>query len=125
MAKVPENLKYTQTHEWLKKENAVFFLGITDYAQEALGDVVFVELPEVGKTIKKGDAFAVVESVKAASDIYTPMDGKIIAVNTELNDHPDLINQNPYGAWLVQIEAQNEEDFALLLSSSDYAGSLD
>ncbi len=125
MAQFPSHLKYTQTHEWLEQESEdVFLLGITDFAQDSLGDVVFVELPELNRHVAKDEAFAVVESVKAASDIYAPIAGEIIAVNEDLNQAPEQINQNPYGAWLVKIKAALPDEVQTLLSSQDYSESV-
>lgn len=106
--KVPEHLKYTPDHEWIDADGLV---GITDYAQDALGDVVFVELPQVGQKIKAGDAFGVVESVKSVSDLYSPVDGTVLRVNEALATTPELINQDPYGAgWIVQLETEGTGD---------------
>lgn len=113
---VPENLKYTKDHEWVASDGKV---GITDYAQDALGDVVFVELPEVGLVVKPGDAFGVVESVKSVSDLYSPIAGKVVAVNQELTTRPELVNEDPYGqGWIVQLAADTEE--GALLTSEAY-----
>ncbi|MHB1426937.1 MAG: glycine cleavage system protein GcvH [Gemmataceae bacterium] len=98
-----QNVKYTPDHEWVSAEGLV---GITDYAQDALGDVVFVELPEVGQNLKAGDPFGVVESVKSVSDLYSPLNGTVVRVNAALTQTPELINQDPYGqGWIIQIEA--------------------
>ncbi|MCR4441155.1 MAG: glycine cleavage system protein GcvH [Peptococcaceae bacterium] len=98
-------LKYTREHEWIKVEGTKALVGITDYAQEALGDVVFVELPEVGKELEIGDVLGVVESVKAASDVYSPCRGKVTAVNEALFNNPELVNKDPYGdGWMVEME---------------------
>ncbi|MDA8195333.1 MAG: glycine cleavage system protein GcvH [Thermaerobacter sp.] len=98
---IPEDLQYTREHEWLGKDGRI---GITDYAQEALGDVVYVELPEVGRVLKPGDIFGVVESVKSASDLYSPTGGTVIRVNPALADHPELVNQDPYGSgWIMEL----------------------
>ncbi|MCL8209027.1 MAG: glycine cleavage system protein GcvH [Actinomycetia bacterium] len=97
----PEDRRYTPDHEWLLPDGTV---GITDYAQDALGDVVFVELPAVGRTVKSGEAFGVVESVKSVSDLFSPADGEVVAVNEALRDHPELVNQDPYGqGWIVRL----------------------
>src|SRR5688500_16542897 len=102
MANVPADLKYTKEHEWVRQEGDLYVIGITDYAQDSLGDVVYVELGEVGDSLTLGAAFGVVESVKAASDIYAPLSGEIAEVNTPLIDNPELLNSDPYGeAWLV------------------------
>ncbi len=125
MSNIPNNLKYTDTHEWLKADGNTFLLGITDHAQDALGDVVFVELPELGRKLAKNEAFAVVESVKAASDIYAPIAGEIVEVNETLNDNPAQINTNPYDAWLVRIKASDESELELLLTPEKYKGVAD
>lgn len=102
----PGNLRYTQKHEWALILKDAAIVGITDYAQKALGDVVFVQLPEIGTPIKKGEPFSVVESVKAASDIYAPLSGDVIEINRSLEDHPDYLNKSPYGdGWIVKIRA--------------------
>jgi len=114
-------LRYTEDHEWIRAEGDVAVVGITDYAQEQLGDVVYVELPEVGRTVKKGDEAAVVESVKAASEIYAPVSGTITARNEALTDNPELINTDPYGeGWLVEIEPSGEVDLDELLDALAY-----
>lgn len=105
MSQVPDTLRYTQTHEWLRQEaDGSITVGITDHAQAQLGDLVYVELPAVGKTLAAGDACAVVESVKAAADVYAPLAGTVLAVNDALNGAPELVNQDPYGAgWLMRV----------------------
>jgi glycine cleavage system H protein len=101
----PENLKYLATHEWISEDGGELTVGITDFAQDQLGDVVFVELPQVGSTVSVGDSIAVIESVKTASDIYAPANGEVTAVNEELDGSPDLINTSPYGeGWLFRIK---------------------
>src|SRR4051812_26946406 len=106
MSRFPADYKYSKDHEWAKVEGKTVTVGITDHAQSALGDVVFVELPAVGREVKKGDTFGVVESIKAVSDLYAPISGKVSAVNTTLPDDPALINREPHtGAWIVKIEA--------------------
>ena len=120
MSEVPDNLSYTSEHEWLSLgDDGNAKVGITDHAQDALSDVVFVELPEVGSSFSKGDSMAVAESVKAASDIYAPVSGKIVSVNTKLEESPELINESPYDfGWMVSIEPTGElED---LLDSDSY-----
>ncbi|MBO1436544.1 glycine cleavage system protein GcvH [Meiothermus sp. CFH 77666] len=116
----PSELKYTKSHEWVRLEGDVAVVGITDFAQDALGDVVFVELPQVGKVAEAGVAVAVVESVKTASDIYAPVAGEIIEVNAALGDKPELLNQSPYGeGWLFKMKV-NPADVEGLLSAADY-----
>jgi glycine cleavage system H protein len=116
----PSELKYTKTHEWVRLEGDVAVVGITDFAQDALGDVVFVDLPQTGRTVEAGAAVAVVESVKTASDIYAPLSGEIIEVNSALSDKPELINQSPYAeGWLFKMRV-NPSDVNGLLSAADY-----
>lgn len=120
MSEVPDNLSYTKEHEWLSlDDDGNVKVGITDHAQDALSDVVFVELPEVGSSFSKGDSMAIAESVKAASDIYAPVSGKIISVNNKLEESPELINESPYDfGWMATIEPTEElED---LLNSDSY-----
>jgi|TARA_B100000586_G_scaffold251453_1_gene210658 glycine cleavage system H protein len=120
MSEVPDNLSYTKEHEWLSLDDeGNVKVGITDHAQDSLSDVVFVELPEIGSSFSKGDSMAVAESVKAASDIYAPVSGKVVSVNTKLEESPELINESPYDfGWMVTIEPSGElED---LLDSESY-----
>jgi glycine cleavage system H protein len=115
---VPEELQYTKSHEWVRTEGDTATIGITDHAQDELGDVVFVELPEVGATFDAGDSFGTVESVKAVSDLYTPVGGEVVEVNEALNDSPEKINEDPYGdGWIVKLSVSDRGD---LLSASDY-----
>jgi glycine cleavage system H protein len=116
---VPEELQYTRSHEWVLTEGDTATIGITDHAQDELGDVVFVELPEVGATFDAGDSFGTVESVKAVSDLYTPVGGEVVEVNEALNDSPEKINEDPYGeGWIVKLNVSDEGSG--LLSASDY-----
>lgn len=121
MSNVPADLKYTEQHEWLKLEGDVATIGITDYAQAALGDLVFVELPANGKQVKQGDAFVVVESVKAASEVYAPISGEVVEVNEMLSKNPELINGACYeGGWICKIRASNKDELAKLLDAANY-----
>jgi glycine cleavage system H protein len=118
---VPNNCRYTKDHEWARAEGDVVVIGITDYAQDQLGDVVFLELPAVGKEFKKGDPVAVVESVKAASDIYTPISGKVVERNDGSVGSPELINQDPFGsAWLLKIAPSDIAELEALMSAEEY-----
>lgn len=123
MSNIPAELKYVKSHEWIRVEDdGSVTVGVTDYAQQQLGDVVFVELPEVDTEVGEGDDIAVVESVKAASDIYAPLPGKIVAVNDALVDAPEKVNEDPYGeAWFFRMELANADDLNELLSADDYA----
>ena len=116
-----EGLLYAESHEWLKVEGKHAYVGISDHAQHALGSVVFIELPKVGSSIKKGDTFGAVESVKAASDLYMPVTGKIIEVNSKLEVTPELLNDDPYGSWIIKIELSNASETSTLLTSAKYA----
>ncbi|MEN9465328.1 MAG: hypothetical protein RL217_1509 [Pseudomonadota bacterium] len=123
MSKIPADLKYVDSHEWIRQEaDGTVTIGITDFAQAQLGDVVFVELPEVGMSVSLGQEVAVVESVKAASDIYAPLSGKVIAINEELVDAPELVNEDPYGkAWFFKLELADKSQMDDLLDADAYA----
>ena len=115
---VPEELQYTKTHEWMRLEDDIATVGITEHAQDELGDVVFIELPEKGASFGAGDAFGTVESVKAVSDLYAPVGGEVVEVNEALNDAPEKINEEPYGdGWIIRLRVSEEAD---LLSAGDY-----
>jgi glycine cleavage system H protein len=115
---VPEELQYTRSHEWVRREGETATVGITDHAQDELGDVVFVELPEVGAAFDAGDSFGAVESVKAVSDLYAPVGGEVVEVNSALEDAPEKINEDPYGdGWILKLRASGEED---LLTAQEY-----
>jgi len=117
----PADLKYTKEHEWVRVEGNVVTFGITNHAQEALGDVVFVELPEVGQEIKAGETYGTVESVKAVSDLVAAVSGKVIEVNEEVADKPELLNSDPYGAgWLVKLEASDLSELEALMDVQQY-----
>ena len=117
MANIPADLKYTKSHEWLKSEDGLFTVGLTDFASTALGDIVFIQLPEVGDEVTAGESFAEVESVKAVSDVFSPASGKVVAVNEALLDAPEQVNQDPYGAWLIKVEGSDTEE---LLDAAGY-----
>ena len=122
MSVVPENLKFTKDHEWLVDDGGnSFVVGITDHAQDSLGDVTFVELPEVGSTFSRGDVFGVVESVKAASDLYMPVGGEILEINEELGDSPERLNESPYGdGWIIKIKSNASDELSSLLTADQY-----
>ena len=121
---VPSSLKYTKSHEWVRLEaDGSVTIGITDHAQELLGDLVFVELPEIGKELAAGQEAAVVESVKAASDVYAPIAGTVTAVNGSVPDAPESVNQDAYAAWLFRLTPANAADLDALLDAEDYAAS--
>jgi glycine cleavage system H protein len=115
---VPEELSYTKTHEWVRREDDIATVGITDNAQDELGDVVFVELPEEGASFDAGDSFGTIESVKAVSDLYAPVGGEVVEVNQTLNDSPERVNEDPYGGgWMIRLRVSDEGD---LLSAEEY-----
>ena len=121
---IPSNLKYTKSHEWVRIEgDGTITVGITDHAQELLGDLVFVELPDVGKELAAEQEAAVVESVKAASDVYAPISGTVTAVNTDVSDSPEAVNQDAYAAWLFKMKPANAADVDALLDATAYAAS--
>ncbi|WP_447896104.1 glycine cleavage system protein GcvH [Vreelandella sp. GE22] len=125
MSNLPANLRYAKSHEWvLDHEDGTVTIGITDHAQQALGDVVFVELPEIGQTLTKGEEFGVIESVKAASDLYAPVDGDVIEVNDALEDAPETVNEAPYeGGWIMKVRV-SDQDFDDLLDADAYQATL-
>ncbi|MDD4658848.1 MAG: glycine cleavage system protein GcvH [Eubacteriales bacterium] len=119
--KIPQNLKYTRDHEWVKIEGNLVKVGITDFAQHELGDIVFVELPELEEEFAEGDAFAVLESVKAAADVYAPIAGVVVEINEELEDDPSLVNTDPYGdGWLAVFELDEDAEIAGLMDAAEY-----
>jgi glycine cleavage system H protein len=119
--RVDPEARYTKTHEWAKQDGSEIVCGITDHAQETLSDVVYVELPEIGDVFARGDAFGVVESVKAASDLYMPMGGEILAVNENLEDSPERVNQDPYGdGWMIRFTPASADEFADLMDAQAY-----
>ena len=123
MSEIPDELFYTRSHEWVRPENdGSWTIGITDHAQSSLGDLVFVDVPKVGETLVAGSECAVVESVKAASDLYSPAAGEVLAVNEALADHPEQINEDPYGeGWILSLQPEDEGDLDELLSPAAYA----
>ena len=119
---VPSELKYTKEHEWVKVDGNVATIGITEYAQNELGDIVFVELPEEDDEVSEGDSFGSVESVKTVSELYAPINGKVTEINEELEDSPEFDNESPYDkAWMVKVEVEDESEFDNLLSADDYS----
>lgn len=118
--KVVKGLNYTKDHEWIKIEGNLAVVGVADYAQHHLGDIVYVELPEVDDEIEKEEAFSAVESVKAAADIYMPVSGKVVEINEELIDDPALLNADPYENWMIKIEMTNKDELEELMTSEEY-----
>ncbi len=116
----PKDFKYTQEHEWIKADGKTGTIGITDHAQSSLGDIVFVELPKVGTEIKKGQSFGSVESVKAVSDLFAPVSGKVVAINEDLATSPEKVNSDAHAAWMIKVEISDPSDLEQLLSAEDY-----
>ena len=119
--KTPDHLQYTKEHEWTLIENNIATIGVTDFAQSSLGEVVFVELPQVGDKLEKDQSFGVIESIKSVSDLYAPLSGEICEVNDSLSDQPELVNQNPYDSWLAKIKVGNDAEISALMSANQYA----
>jgi len=117
----PDQLKYTKDHEWIRVEGGYGWVGITEYAQGELGDVVFLELPAAGTTLTQGKSFGTIEAVKAVSDLYAPVSGEVVEVNKDIRDHPEAVNKDPYGkGWMVKIKISNPADVSTLLDAAAY-----
>ena len=116
----PADRKYTKDHEWIRIAGSTAEIGITDFAQQQLGDVVFVDLPEPGKSITAGDSFGSIESVKAVSELYAPLSGEVLEINGQLKDHPETINKDPHGTWMIKVRLSNAGDTGSLLDSGQY-----
>ncbi len=124
--KIPADLRYAESHEWVRVEDDGVVVGVTDFAQDEMGDIVFAELPTIGAEYEKGEGMAVIESVKAVSDIYAPIGGKVVAINESLNDSPELVNDDCYGeGWLVKLAPSNSEELNTLLSAAEYGTQLE
>ena len=117
---LPEDIYYSEDHEWAKVSGDTVLVGISDYAQDQLGDIVFVELPEVGDSFEAGDEFGTLESVKAVSELYVPIGGEVVAINEELEDAPELVNQDPYGGWIIEIKPDDIGELEKLLDRDAY-----
>jgi len=117
----PPDLKYTKDHEWVRLDGPQAAVGITDFAQKQLGDVVFVDLPEVGRSVSQGEVFGTIESVKAVSELFTPLSGEVVEVNPDLASHPELVNKDPHGAWMIKIRVSNTGEAASLLDVAHYS----
>ena len=117
---LPDDIRYTEEHEWARITGDTARIGVSDYAQDQLGDIVFVELPAVGDTIARGEVFGTLESVKAVSELYLPLSGEVVAVNTALTDAPELINQDPYAAWIIEVRPSDAGEYDQLLSAAAY-----
>ncbi len=123
---IPENLKYTEDHEWIRAEGNEAFIGITDFAQRELGDIVFIEIETEGEKLDKGEAFGTIEAVKTVSDMFMPVTGKVIEANPEINDSPEIVNKDPYGdGWMIKISIDNPSDLDELLTAEQYKEMID
>ncbi len=121
MSEVRDGLFYSKEHEWVLVEDDIAIVGITDYAQESLGDIVFIELPDIGREVSKDESVAVVESVKAASDVYSPVSGEIVEVNPELDSSPEIVNSSPYDeGWFFKVKLSNPDELTMLMNADDY-----
>ncbi len=122
MTTIPNDVRFSDDHEWIrKKESSVGVIGISDYAQHSLGDIVFVELPEIGRVLTKGETFGVIESVKAASDLYAPVSGEVVAIHSEINSNPESVNKDPYGeGWMIEIRMSSAQEFDQLMDAKAY-----
>jgi glycine cleavage system H protein len=121
MSSYPASFKYTKDHEWIDLSNDKGKIGITDYAQQQLGDVVYVDLPEIGAKLKQGQSFGTIESVKAVSELYSPVTGEVVEVNTALKDKPETVNKDPHGSWMVVLKLTNPAETGALLDATQYA----
>ena len=117
----PSDLKYTKDHEWIRADGGSASVGITDYAQKALGDVVYLELPDVGRTLKKGEVFGTIESVKAVSELYAPVSGEVTEVHSALVQHPETVNKTPHDAWMIKVKVADPGEVGELLDATQYA----
>ena len=118
--KLPDDCRYTKDHEWARMEDGICAIGIDDYAQDQLGDIVFVELPEVGSTFEAGDEFGSLESVKAVSELYIPLSGEIVEINGALEDGPELVNEDPYGGWMIKVKPSDPGQYEGLMTKESY-----
>ena len=121
MSKILEELLYSESHEWVKVDGNIAIVGVSDFAQEEMGDITYVDVPAEGDTVTKEVDFGALESVKASSELYSPVSGEVVAVNEELEDKPELINEDPYGAWIIKVEMSDKSELDTLLNAAAYA----
>ncbi len=121
MSKILDELLYSESHEWVKVDGNIAIIGVSDFAQAEMGDITYVDVPAEGDTVTKGEDFGALESVKASSELYSPVSGEIVAVNAELEDKPELINEDPYGAWIIKVEMSDKSELGNLLSAAAYS----
>lgn len=120
MSKILDELLYSESHEWVKVDGNIAIIGVSDFAQEEMGDITYVDVPAEGDSVTKGEDFGALESVKASSELYSPVSGEVVAVNEELEDKPELINEDPYGAWIIKVEMSDKAELEGLLSAAAY-----
>ena len=121
MSKINDELLYSESHEWVKVDGNIAIIGVSDFAQEEMGDITYVDVPAEGDSVTKREDFGALESVKASSELYSPVSGEVVAVNEELEDKPELINEDPYGAWIIKVEMSDKGELESLLSAAAYA----
>jgi glycine cleavage system H protein len=121
MSKILDELLYSESHEWVKVDGNIAIIGVSDFAQAEMGDITYVDVPAEGDTVTKEEDFGALESVKASSELYAPVSGEVVAVNAELEDKPELINEDPYGAWIIKVEMSDKSELESLLSAAAYA----
>ena len=122
MSKIIEGLRYSESHEWVKVDGDIAVIGVSDFAQEEMGDITYVDLPDAGDSFDKGEDFGALESVKASSELYCPVGGEVVEVNSELEDKPEMINEDPYGAWIIKVKMADPSEVDALLDANAYAG---
>ena len=125
MSKIPKGLLYSESHEWVKVEGGIAVIGVTDFAQSEMGDITYVDAPEEGDEVEKGEEFGALESVKASSDLYSPVSGKVVEVNEELQDAPEKVNEDAYAAWIIKVEMSDPSELESLMDASAYKASIE
>lgn len=125
MSKIPEGLLYSESHEWVKVEGGIAVIGVTDFAQSEMGDITYVDAPEEGDEVEKGEEFGALESVKASSDLYSPVSGKVVEVNEELQDAPEKVNEDAYAAWIIKVEMSDPSELESLMDAAAYKASIE
>ena len=121
MSKIQEGLFYSESHEWVKVDGNVAIIGVSDFAQAEMGDITYVDMPDEGDSVTKGEDFGALESVKASSELYSPVSGKVVACNSEVEDKPELINEDPYGAWIIKVEMSDKAELESLMDAEAYS----
>ena len=125
MSKIPEGLLYSESHEWVKVEGGIAVIGVTDFAQSEMGDITYVDAPDEGDEVERGEEFGALESVKASSDLYSPVSGKVVEVNEEIVDSPELVNEDAYAAWIIKVEMSDPSELESLMDAAAYKASIE